>query len=151
MNFAWSAMTTRSQHRARCAPTPAAVPFTAAMTGSSQSRMAGINLSWPSSIMRLDSPTADSGAPSGRGAGSLRRLMSAPGQNSFRPVAVITTARASKRPFRPLTREAIRSRMPGEMALPFSGLSMVIQATWFRISNRISSSRPASPAVIPRR
>ncbi|CAM5252606.1 hypothetical protein SCYAM73S_06257 [Streptomyces cyaneofuscatus] len=43
MNRAVSAARTRSQANARCAPIPAAVPFTAAITGFSQSSTAAMS------------------------------------------------------------------------------------------------------------
>ena len=148
MNRAWSAITTRSQHRARWAPTPAAVPLTAATTGSSQSSTADINRIWPSSIARRTSPVAGRGAPSGRGAGGRGALRSAPVQKLLVPVAVTTAARASNWPLRLPNTSARRSRIPGVRALPRSGLSMVTQATWSRISSRTRSSRSNSEVSV---
>ena len=126
---------------------PAAVPLTAAMIGNSESKMAGNRVYWPSSIIRRASPTTRSGTPSGRSDGT-RWLKSAPGQNSFSPLAVSTMARAVWAPLRPLIRSRMRLRHGGERALPFSGRSIVIQATSSTISNRTCSSRGRSVGVV---
>ena len=67
MNFAVSAITTRSQASASCMPPPAAVPFTAPMTGRSQSRIDAMSRCHPVRMSRATSPGARSGAPSGFG------------------------------------------------------------------------------------
>ena len=67
MRRAVSAITTRSHASTRLAPPPAAVPFTAATTGFSQSRIDATSRCQPRRIIRDTSPRARSGASSGRG------------------------------------------------------------------------------------
>ena len=59
-----SEVITKSLQNAKCAPMPAAVPFTAAITGISQSITEFINLILPSSIIRRISPVMGSMTPS---------------------------------------------------------------------------------------
>ena len=56
MSRAVSAITTRSQASTRLAPPPAAVPFTAATTGFSQSRIEATSRCQPRRIIRATSP-----------------------------------------------------------------------------------------------
>ncbi|CAB4984347.1 unannotated protein [freshwater metagenome] len=87
--------------------------------------------------MRRAAPTMYSGASAGR-ANVRSDLMSAPGQNIFSPVAVITAARTSYWPLKPLMMSRMPSRISGVIELPLSGRLMVIHATPF--SSRYSSS-----------
>ena len=95
MKRASSAMITRSQASARCIPPPAAVPFTPAITGFSQSRTDATSRWKPRWIIRPPSPTIISGAPGGFGEGVRTSRRSAPVQNPFSPFPVMTTARTA--------------------------------------------------------
>jgi hypothetical protein len=95
MILALSAAMTRSAASVSIAPPPAAVPFSATITGFSQSWIRCINVSKPRRIMLIAVPTTRSGAPSGfafMGCGTDR---SAPVQKCRSPAAVSTIARTA--------------------------------------------------------
>ena len=123
-----------------CAPIPAAVPWTAAITGTSQSRMALTVEIAPRSIIRRRSPTTRSGASAGRSdsvAGAPPRR-SAPVQKN-RPVAWITTQRMARSSSARASHRPIWMRWSLVSALPASGRSKVMVAIPSLTSKRTPS------------
>src|SRR5581483_10195930 len=74
INLDSSAMTTRSQAKARCMPPPAAVPLTPAITGFSQSMIDCTSRPHPVRMTRAASPTMRSGEHHGPHPRVTRRL-----------------------------------------------------------------------------
>ena len=144
MNLASSAASTRSQARARCIPPPAAVAFTAAITGFSQSMTEETSRCQPVRMSRAASPTARAGAPSGRGNPGTAARRSAPVQKPFSPAPVSTTTLTPRSAEASSSQEMICSRIGVVMALPASGRLRVIQTT---PSRTVRSTSGCSGAV----
>src|SRR3954464_5574520 len=120
-SFALSAMTTRSQARARCMPAPAAVPLTAAITGFSQSRTAVTTRCQPVAMLRATSPCPRFGAPSGFSGVGTGTRRSAPVQNARSPAPVSTTARTCRSALASASASTSASRVFQSSALCTSG------------------------------
>src|SRR4051812_33790552 len=128
-SFALSAMTTRSQARARCMPAPAAVPLTAAITGFSQSRTAVTTRCQPVAMLRATSPCARLGAPSGFSGVGTGTRRSAPVQNARSPAPVSTTARTCRSALASASASTSASRVFQSSALCTSCRSSVSVST----------------------
>ena len=130
-------------------PPPAAVAFTAAMTGFSQSSTADTSRCHPVRMSRAASPVARSGAPSGRAGPGAGERRSAPVQNPRSPAPPRTTTRTARSAEASSSHSTIWSRMSAEMALPESGRFRVIQHTPASIRRSTASSVTASAGIRP--
>src|SRR3954452_15402435 len=128
-SLAVSAITTRSQARARCMPAPAAVPLTAAITGFSQSRAAMTTRCQPAAMLRATSPCARFGAPSGFSGVGTGTRRSAPVQNARSPAPVSTTARTCRSALASASASTSASRVFQSSALCTSCRSSVSVST----------------------
>src|SRR6202044_1487606 len=129
-----SAATTRAAASARCAPMPAAAPFTTAITGLPQSSTAATSRCAPFmilrmlSVARLASPELERAIP----------VTSAPEQKCL-PLAAITTTRIAWSASASSTSSMRRSRSTGRSALAASGR--------FSLIRRMPSASPCRTAA----